>query len=260
MNKREFLDRVKHEDKILLSNIYDKIILHEKINSPLYLNEFYPPSIWKPLINMRRELGCKISGYGIFDESDRKMISILNEYDEENIYSYPVELIRIDNKSLFTNLKHSDFLGALMSQGIKREKFGDLILENQSCYVPVSVDISLFIKDNLFKIGKSPCKIETVELYNAKIPTYKFERRHLVVTSMRIDSMVSALCGVSRSVSQDTIKKGHVLVNYEKILRKDAYVEIGSIITVRGYGKFKIEEYIGKTLKKREKIVIKKYI
>lgn len=260
MKKKEFLDRIKHEDKILLSNIYDKILLHEKINSPLYLNEFYPPSIWKPLINMSGELGCKISGYGIFNESDRKMICILNEYDEENIYSYPVELIKIENKSLFTNLKHSDFLGALMSQGIKREKFGDLILEEQSCYVPISAEIDLFIKDNLFKIGKSPCKIETIELNSVKIPTYKFEKKQLVIASMRIDSIVSALCGLSRSVSQDNIKKGQVLVNYEKISRKDAYIEIGSIITVRGHGKFKIEEYIGKTLKEREKIVIKKYI
>ncbi|KYH29786.1 MULTISPECIES: RNA-binding protein [Clostridium] len=260
MNKKEFLRKINYEDKVILSNIYDKISLHEKIGRPVYTNEFYPPVIWKSLLKISVELNCKICTYGVFDESDRRLISIMSKDENDTIYDYPVELLKIKNKSNFSRLKHSDFLGALVGQGIKREKFGDLILEEQTCYVPVCSDISKFIKENLVKIGKNPCEIETIDIENTKVPEYKFEKSNIVVTSMRIDAVVAGICGISRNVSADMIKKGLILLDYEKIVEKDVNLDIGSIITVRGYGKFKIHEIIGKTQKGKEKLVIKKYI
>ncbi|MFU0823777.1 RNA-binding protein [Clostridium sp.] len=260
MNKKEFLRKINYEDKVILSNIYDKIFLHEKIGRPVYTNEFYPPVIWKSLIKIGVELNCKISTYGVFDESDRRLICIMSKDEIDTIYDYPVELLKIKNKSNFVQLKHGDFLGALMSQGIKREKFGDLILEDQDCYVPVCSDISKFIKENLVRIGKSPCEIETIDVESTKVPEYKFEKRNIVVTSMRIDSVVAGICGVSRNISADMIKKGLILLDYEKIVEKDVNVDVGAIITARGYGKFEIHEITGKTQKGREKLVIKKYV
>ena len=81
-----------------------------------------------------------------------------------------------------------------------------------------------------------------------------------VISSMRLDSIVAALSGLSRGNSENLIKKGLVLINYDKITKKNTIVKPNSIITIRGYGKFRIDEYIGKTLKGREKIIIKKYI
>lgn len=260
MNKKEFLNRINYEDKVTLSNIYDKILLREKIGRSVYVCEFYPPIVWKSLVKISGELKCKIHTYGVFEESDRRLIAILSKDETDNINDYPVDLIKIKNKSHFVDLRHADFLGALMSQGIKREKFGDLILEDQNCYVPVCKDISVFIKENLVKIGKNPCEIVSVDIKNTKVPTYKFEERNIVVTSMRVDSVIASICGISRNASTDMIKKGLVLLDYEKVLQKDTYVDVGSIITARGYGKFKIHELIGKTQKDREKIIIKKYI
>ncbi|QGU95124.1 hypothetical protein GOM49_08490 [Clostridium bovifaecis] len=260
MNKKEFLNRIKYEDKVILSNIYDKILLREKTGKAVYVCEFYPPIVWKSLVNISEGLNCKIHTYGVFEESDRRLISILSKDETDNINDYPVDLIKIKNKSNFVDLKHADFLGALMNQGIKREKFGDLILEDQNCYVPVCKDISEFVKENLVRIGKNPCEIVSIDTKNTKVPTYKFEKRNIVVTSMRLDSVVASICGISRNTSAEMIKKGLILLDYEKALQKDTYVDVESIITARGYGKFKIHEHIGKTQKDREKIIIKKYI
>lgn len=260
MNKKEFLNRINYEDKVLLSNIYDKIMLYEKINRPIYFNEFYPPNVWKALTNISHNLGCKIGTYGVLEDSDRRVISILPPDTEDNTYEYPVCLIKINNKSAFKNLKHSDFLGALMGQGIKREKFGDLILEGQSCFVPICNDIYQYIKDNLDRVGKNPCSIEMLEINDIKVPKFNFEKKTVTVSSLRIDCVVSSLSGVSRNSSVDMIKSGMILLDYEKIVEKDTYVKLGSIVTIRGYGKFKIMESIGKTQREREKIIIKKYI
>ncbi|AYF54967.1 hypothetical protein FDJ70_03850 [Clostridium botulinum] len=261
MNKKQFIDYFNYEDSNLISNIYDKILLHERVNNPIYLNEFYSPNIWKKLLDLTGKIGCNIGTYGIFEESDRRFISILSDYDDYEIYNYPVELLNIINMSAFSKLKHSDFLGALMSLGIKREKFGDLIVDKDECYVPVCSDIVEFIQNNLIKIGKNPCKVKILNHYDKnQIPKYKFQEKTIVVSSCRLDSIVASLGGISRSNSEDMIKKGLVLLDYEKVIRKDIHVEINSIITLRGYGKFKIKEFLGRTLKGREKIIIKKYI
>ncbi|KGM96655.1 hypothetical protein FDC62_04175 [Clostridium botulinum] len=261
MNKKQFIEYFKNEDNNLISNIYDKILLHEKINNPIYLSEFYSPNIWKKLLDLSSKIGCKIGTYGIFEESDRRFISILSDYDDNEMYNYPVKLLNIINISQFSELKHSDFLGALMSLGIKREKLGDLIVDEDECYVPVCSDIAEFIQNNLTRIGKSPCKVKILNHYDKnEIPEHKFQEKTIIVSSCRLDSIVAALGGISRSNSEDMIKKGLVLLDYEKVIRKDIHVEINSIITLRGYGKFKIKECTGKTLKGREKIIIKKYI
>lgn len=260
MNKKQFLDKIHCEDKALLSNIYDKILLHDRTGNPIYINEFYTPNVWKSVLKISGGLGCKISTYGVFEECDRAMISILSQNEDHNIELYPLDLVRITNKSSFVKLKHSDFLGALMAQGLKREKFGDLILQEQECYLPICRDVSRFVCDNLIKIGKNPCETAIIDIESAKVAGKNFEKRNIVVSSMRIDSIVAGICGISRNSSADMIKKGLVLLDYEKILEKDAIVEAGVIITVRGYGKFKIHEFLGKTQKDREKITIKKYI
>lgn len=260
MNKKEFLTRIKFEDKNLLSNIYDKIELCNKINKPVYTNEFLPPSVWKSIINIKSDLGCNIEAYGVFEDSHRKVIAFLPYNNIYNAEKYPVELVKINNKSNFKSLTHADFLGALMAQGIKREKFGDLILQEQSCYVPICNDILMYIKENLIKVGNNPCSIEVIDVLKGQIPNFQFEEKIIIATSLRIDCIVSAFCGISRAVSTELIKKGMVLLDYERVDEKDTYVDFDSIITVRGYGKFKIISSNGKTQREREKILIKKYI
>jgi RNA-binding protein YlmH len=260
MNKKQFLDKIRFEDKILLSNIFDKIEIFNKINKPIYLNEFYPPAIWKALEKHSTELGCKIGTFGIFEECDRRSISMLPNEEDDDIYKYKINLIKIINKSAFSKLRHSDYLGTLMAQGIKREKFGDLLVDGESCYVPVCSDIVGFIKDNLKNIAKSPCFIEELNIEEANLPKVKYEIKTVIVSSLRLDCVVSALCGVSRNSSVDLIKKGMVLYDYEKASEKDEDVYFDTTITIRGYGKFKIEESIGKTQKDKERIIVKKYI
>jgi len=260
MNKKQFLERIGFEDKILLSNIFDKIEIFNKINRSIYLDEFYPPAIWKSLEKLSCEIGCKIGSFGIFEECDRKIVSILPNEEDEDIYKYKISLIKIINKSAFNKLKHSDYLGALMSQGIKREKFGDLLVDGDICYVPICSDIVSFIKDNLKKIGKAPCFVEEIDIKEDTLPKVKYEVKTIVVSSLRLDCVVSALCGISRSVSVDLIKRGLVLYDYEKSCEKDEDVYFDTTITIRGYGKFKIEQFIGKTQKDKDRIIVKKYI
>lgn len=245
-------------DKIKLSNVDDKICLAYKTNMVFYSSEFYTPDECNEIKVISNKRGVNFYSYGVFKDAERKMVAFSAE--EEKKLFYPLELLKIKANTKFLNLKHRDFLGSIMALGIKREKLGDLILKNDCCYLPVAKDMVDFIKYNLQYINKSPCKISLLDIINDEIPQYSFEERVIITTSNRLDSMVSSLCNVSRSKSIEWIEMGNILIDYVPVCKKDYRVKANSVITVRGYGKYRIGDILGYTQKDRIKIEIKKFI
>lgn len=147
-----------------------------------------------------------------------------------------------------------------MGLGIKREKIGDLIVKENSCYFPVVKEVSEYIYNNISVIGRSPCVVEFISLDNFTMPDYTFEDLCIISTSLRLDSFISGLCNISRSKGEELIKARKILINYEQVTKKDKVVKERDIITVRGIGKYKIGDVIGKTNKGRIKIIVKKFV
>jgi RNA-binding protein YlmH len=202
------------------------------------------------------ELDIGVYNYGVFEDAERKMLA----FSYDNVEDYPVDLIKVICKNKFNNLKHKDYLGALMSLGVKREKFGDLILKDEACYLAVHEEISEYIKINLTSVGKSSCTISILDKNMGQIPVYAFDINTVNVSSLRTDCVVSALCNIPRSKAEELIRQRKVLINYSEALEKDKILKSDCIVTVRGYGKFKIVEEIGWTGSGRSKVLVKKFI
>ncbi|MCM0650405.1 YlmH/Sll1252 family protein [Clostridium swellfunianum] len=256
MDKKSFISTIKFEDDNLLSNLYDKIKLAEKISRPVFTSEFYPPNVWKIVKDMNKSFNINIYTCGIFEESERKMLCMAQEEPEK----YPAKLIKIQNKSKFESLDHRDYLGAIMALGIKREKYGDLILDGNNCYAAVSEEISDYILYNLTSIGRCPCKVDIIDDYSDLNISARYEDFMLHSTSLRLDCIVSSICSLSRAKAVELIQASKVLIDYVDINEKDKVIEAGTVITVRGYGKFKFIEQIGSTQRGRLKLSMKKYI
>jgi RNA-binding protein YlmH len=255
MNKNEFILHLTPFDKTAAARLHDKLSLTQKSGAAAYTGEFYPPNVWTKVQDLSTKLGVGVSAYGIFPEAERRIIV----FHEAEIYYYPVRLMVIENKSKFSSLEHKDYLGALMSLGIKREKMGDLVLHEQRCYGAVYEDVFDYIKDNLQTVGRSPCSISEVTNLQ-EMPTANLEDKVVVATSYRLDSVISAISGLSRAKAVEVISSGKVLLNYVEALEKDKIVHNGMVITIRGYGKYRLEESIGNSGSGRLKLLIKKYI
>lgn len=260
MNKNEFLNAINYEDKISLANLYDKYLISQKVDKPIFSSEFYPPNVWNSLSKLTKKLNINISSYGIFEECEKKIIGFSQSKFENFEETFPLTLVKINNKSKFSILEHKDFLGSIMSLGIKREKFGDLIIENNSCWVAVLSDIVPFLIENLTSIGKSPCTVETHSIENTLIPSFKFEEINCIITSLRLDSLIASICNISRNDAVSLIEDGNVLLNYEPSLEKNHTINLPSTVSIRKYGKYRIEELLGETKKGKLKIGVKKYI
>lgn len=256
INKKAFLEKFKNEDSGIISNIYDKIVLSEKSKKTIVCDCFFTPNIWKTLLEFNDVLESSIKLEGIFEDSERKMAAFLYDFDVD----FPIKLICISNQSRFSTPVHKDYLGALMALGIRREKMGDLLCFDNKCIIPVCEDIHEYILFNLKSVGKSPCNVEVLEPGNFVMPNKLFDEINTNCASLRIDSVVSSMCNISRGSACDIIKSGKVLIDYCEVDSKDKKVSEGNIITVRGYGKYIIKEELGFTRNGNIKLKVKKYI
>ena len=278
MKKENFLRQFVKEQEYLARKLYNYYETAQDYEIISFTEEFYTPNFWK-------KLGKKFGGVnvvcdGVFVDSDRRQIAFVpdsfidgidghNNFGfNQNVIQFPNKLLKIAIDSRFYGYFHKDFLGSLMGLNVKRELMGDLIIE--SCdkkdkqifgYIPVSEKIADYIISELKQIGRATCKIEVVDIKDKNnLPKYKYDDKLITVQSKRLDSIVSTITNLSRTKVIEPIEKGQVLVDYVEEKDKSKLLEIGSLITIRGFGKYKLFLDKGETKKGKERILVKKYI
>ena len=253
MEKKQFLNLFREIDGFDILKLYERFQLANRVGSAIFTNEFYTPDIWSTLENLSLN-DFFIESYGVFPDSDRRVIGFNRRYDEE----FPVKLIKIKCNTKFTNLAHKDYLGSIMALGIKREKLGEIILGDECAYVAVHEDMVDFLLANLDKIKNLTCNC-TIVGDGELLPQVKYKENVVISTSTRLDCIVAAIGNVSRNKASELISQGKVLVNYICTTDKSHEVKENIKVTIKGLGKFKVCEISGITKSGRLKITVYKY-
>ncbi len=164
-------------------------------------------------------------------------------------------------KELKEKYKHRDYLSSLIRLGIKREKIGDIIVQDQEADIIILKEISEYVKTNIVELTRFKKSIvEIVEINKISKAKTKREKIQLIVSSLRLDNLVKELTNTSRNKAEEIILKGRVFVNFENILKLSKILKQGDIVTIRGKGRFQIIEEIGNTRKDKKIIEIEKYV
>ena len=242
------------QDRAEALNLYERYLISKDKNIPIFGKNFYTPNIWSWFEKNLSSKDFKVETNGFFEDAERRMISFNNVYENP----FPMKLIKIQNTSKFSNLTHRDFLGGILSIGIERNKIGDLLVDKNICYVPVYDEIENFVVYNIDKISKVVCSAEVIEDFEL-LPKVNFKEEIILVSSLRIDGIISRIINISRSSAVTMIEQGQVLINYVKIKDKSYELKGEERITIRGFGKFILGNCIGNSKSGRIKIVIKKY-
>lgn len=278
MKKENFLKQFPKEQEYLASKLYNYYEIAQDYEIISFTEEFYTPNFWKKL--GKKFGGVNIVCDGVFEDSDRRQIAFVpdsfidgidghNNFGfNQNVIQFPNKLLKIAIDSRFYEYLHKDFLGSLMGLNVKRELMGDLIIESYNKkdkrifgYIPVSEKIADYIISELKQIGRATCEIEVVDIKDKNnLPKYKYDDKLITVQSKRLDSIVSTITNLSRTKVIEPIEKGQVLVDYVEEKDKSKLLEIGSLITIRGFGKYKLFLDKGETKKGKERILVKKYI
>lgn len=255
VNKEYILKNFSEDDVNEAIKIYENYKLAFEKDITIFSNSFCPPNIWSFFQENCQNSDFKIVTNGLFEEAERRVIAFNNKYNID----YPIEALQIRNKSNFSNLRHKDYLGAILSLGIDRNKIGDVVVKDDRAYVPVMEDISSYILNNLASIGKSPVEISI--LYDLEdLPSIDFDEISINVQSLRLDSVVAKLANISRSKAIELLDSSKVLVNYVKSKDKSQELLKGTRLTIRGNGKYIVGDIIGETRSGKQRIIVKKYV
>lgn len=255
VNKEYILKNFSEDDVNEAIKIYENYKLAFEKDITIFSNSFCPPNIWSFFQENCQNSDFKIVTNGLFEEAERRVIAFNNKYNID----YPIEALQIRNKSNFSNLRHKDYLGAILSLGIDRNKIGDVVVKDDRAYVPVMEDISSYILNNLASIGKSPVEISI--LYDlVDLPSIDFDEISINVQSLRLDSVVAKLANISRSKAIELLDSSKVLVNYVKSRDKSQELLKGTRLTIRGNGKYIVGDIIGETRSGKQRIIVKKYV
>jgi RNA-binding protein YlmH len=198
------------------------------------------------------------------ENADRSILvfypeKLTEEMARKNI-SNILEVIRI---KLPKELKyeHREYLSGIMKLGLKREKFGDIIVNDSGADIVALKDVSEYLKNGLQDLTRfRKSKIEIVSIFELKNIETKFEEMSIIVSSLRLDNFVSELARCSRTRAEEIILEQRVFVNSIMVEKASKKINEGDIITIRGKGKFIFSELQRETRNDRLVLNIKKYI
>ena len=269
MDKKYILEKYKKvEDKLIISKFFDKIELCKKTNkieTTDFLNELEQKILIK-VARMAEVENCIF--YGGNESSDRKIAIIypekMTELFENNSFKYDtvfsVFRIRVPESDA-KSFNHSVYLGGIIKLGIKREKIGDIIVDEGGADIIVKKETEKFLYGNLKTLTRfKMADVSTITLGEMLENEKKFEDIKLITSSLRLDNIVSELAKTSRNKAAEILAQERVFVNYELESKNTKLVKEKDVVTIRGKGKFIIDEVIGNTKKGNYIVICKKYV
>ena len=197
-----------------------------------------------------------IDSYGVYPESERMRVLLFPSYYVPEPTDFNVTVFRVKYATKFLTLEHKDVLGSLMSLGIERAKFGDIQLAEDEVQFAVVSELKDYMTANFTSIGKAKVSIEEVENKDELIVTHDTWIESLqIVSSMRLDAVIASLLNLSRQKAAVLIRSEKVKVNWATQNDPSAELYESDILSIRGYGRYKIIAVEGRTRKDKVRLL-----
>ena len=200
---------------------------------------------------MRNEVHKRISkmDYNVYYPyvDSEKVIFYVNKEPE-------VVLFEIQTKE---KLRHQDIMGSALNLGIGSEMFGDIIIDNDRYYIYVLDKIKDYFLVNFNKVKNVKITLNEINLDVLKNYKRKYEEKTAIVSSERVDTVISHIIHTSRDNVRTKIKDKEIILNYDILSSSSKNLKKGDIFSVRRYGKYKYEGIINST--KKDNLIIKYY-
>lgn len=252
------------ETELLLSRIEDRIRMSET-QCRMTSTGFLSLQERSEAAAFCRRRGVRHSFYGGYPDAERTVLLLLPDSmaptedftppEEEN----PLCLLRCTVPRVAPALSHRDYLGSLLALGIKREVVGDILVFPDGADIVVLESIAPFLTEHYESAGRVSLACAHMEMSQIRAPLSRTETVCESVASLRLDNLVGAVFGVSRTDAAAAILRGSVFVNDIEAKKPDARLEPGDKLVLRGAGKAVFSEIAGTTRKGRLSVRFQKY-
>ncbi|SFB19181.1 RNA-binding protein YlmH, contains S4-like domain [Lentibacillus halodurans] len=191
----------------------------------------------------------KVHQHGGSNNAERKRVIIAPMYEEMTEADFHLTLMQGSYHEKFVSLGHRDVMGAFLSLGIKRQKLGDILVEDGLIQMIMAEEIAPYVLTNLRAIKKTSIKLEEQPLSSVVEKEVNWVESSQIVSSLRLDTVIKAIYNLSRKNASELVTKGLVKVNYKVTVDPKLVLEAGDMLSLRGKGRSKLIGINGRTKK-----------
>lgn len=195
--------------------------------------------------------------FGGYSDAERVMMGAFSPDETISSELFPIVPVTIRFRQQ-DPIGHRDLLGALLGMGLSRETVGDILLEKGQgvCFLtPPAANLAL---ETFCKAGRWGLQLERG--LPDKLPERRFEEIQIHVSSLRLDCIAAALTRLSREKAQKLIESGKAAVNGTEILEPAFQTVPGTVLSLRGYGKYIFDQTLRTTKKDRLVLQCRRYL
>ena len=246
------------DDLLLFRNRMNELSARSDNKCIYTYSDFLTAAQQSELVKMKLYVHSEL--YGGYDNAER-CIAVFGDASDLGYPSAPpvsfISIVPLQMK-FADNLTHRDFLGSLMGLGIRREMLGDIIIKDNCAYIICIDSVADYIIENLDKVKHTSVKCTLCEeLPDAALPelTYK----ELIISSERLDVVISAVYNLSRNESKAKIEAELVFCNSVLQTNTSYPLQSGTVVSVRGHGRFIYDGVLRTTKKDRNVVAVRIY-
>lgn len=168
----------------------------------------------------------------------------------------PVKLV----KMLFQEpITHQAILKMLFTLGLKEETYGDIIVQEKTAYLYIMPVILEYLTLNASTFTSKLKEITEISLDTMALYQPQYEPIELLVSSLRLDTIVATLAKTSRQNIILKFQNKEVILNYQITTKYTKTIQEGDIFSIRRLGKYKFIQILKTTKKDHYIILLKKF-
>ncbi|KXT73746.1 hypothetical protein STRDD10_01369 [Streptococcus sp. DD10] len=255
-DNKQIFQHFSQEDKDFIVQMTD---LLERVEEryTFELTRFLNPHQMKIVESLANRYGLQSFSSLVLANTEMGRMLLAPEYYQLEKTDFDIALLAIDYPSKFHDLSHGKILGTLLYQlGIERTVFGDILLNQDCAQIFVDAKFAQFFIDNIEKIGKIPVELRQIPLSEKISDEKKVVTKEILVSSMRLDQLISNVWKMSRSNAVNLITKRMVKVNYSLKVRADFPLMLEDLVSVRGFGRFQLKYDDGLSKSGKHKVTV----
>lgn len=196
--------------------------------------------------------------YGGGGERERMRGLIVPEMLEVSKGDFEIIVYEIGYPSKFVTLNHRNILGAVTNVGLDRSLIGD-ITAGEKIQIAIAKPYASFFKESLTKIKNAPVTLREIP-HEAFLESADDGKRITILSSsFRLDTIISEVINEGRGKSRARVEKGKVKVNHSLVTGPSFIMETGDTVSIRHFGRFKIESLVARTRKEKYRLEVKVY-
>ena len=223
-------------------------------------SEFLSPDEQSRLLSEKRRLG-PFTLFGGADGAERMMARFGDETPPENGEPFPIACVHITPKNprFAEALTHRDVLGTLMSLGMERAEFGDIVVRENGIYVFCTERAAGVLINEVSRIRRTDVRAEVSDT-PPQGELFRTQPKRAIVSSLRIDCVCCAAANLSRNRLNESMREKKVFLNGAVCEKPDAVLCPGDTVSLRGFGKFRLKDVAGQSKKGRVILELEVYV